>query len=100
MTCYNWSVDLDLEKIVKIYRIAKTANAVFDQKARLADALSHQKKSMDAILGVADVATRAGKADLCGEDIRNTAKAAWNHGPRVYAYVTKVMRKRSEDDDE
>jgi len=93
-------VDLDLEKVVRIYRVAKTANTMLEQKARLSDALSHQKKSMDAILGVADVASRAGKADLSGQDVRNTAKAVWNHGPRVYAYVTKVMRKRRQDDNE
>lgn len=88
-------MDLDLEKIVKIYRVAKTANSVLDQRARLANALSHQKKSMDTILGVADVASRAGKAELCGEDVRATAKAVWHHGPRVYAFVAKTMRKRS-----
>lgn len=93
-------MDLDLEKVVRIYRVAKTANTVLEQKARLSDALSHQKKSMDAILGVADVAARTGKADLTGEDVRNTAKAVWNHGPRVYAYVTKVMRKRKRSEDE
>jgi hypothetical protein len=86
-------VDLDLEKIVKIYRVAKTADAVLSQKAKLADVLSYQKKSMDTILGVADVAARAGKAELCGEDVRNTARAVWRHGPRVYAFVRKAMHK-------
>jgi len=91
---------VDLEKIVRIYRVAKTANSVIEQKARLSSALSHQKKSMDAILGVADVATRTAKEDLDGEDVRNAARAVWNHGPRVYAYVAKVIRERSEGGDE
>lgn len=91
-------MDLDLEKIVKIYRVAKTANAVLEQKARLSDALSFQKKSMDTILGVADVAARAGRDDLTREDVRNTARAVWHHGPRMCSYVIKMMRERGEDE--
>ena len=87
-------MDLDLEKIVKIYRVAKTANVVLEQKAHLSDALTHQKKSMDAILGVADVVSRTATADLESEDVRNTARAVWNHGPRVYAYIAKTVKQR------
>lgn len=87
-------MDLDLERIVKIYRVAKTANTVMDQKARLAHALSYQKRSMNTILNTADVALRASKDDLDGQDIRNVASAAWRHGPRLYSYLAKKARER------
>ncbi len=91
-------MDLDLGKIVKIYRVAKATNTILEQKELLSRALRHQKKSMDAILDVADIARRTANADLTGEDVRNTARAVWNHGPRVYAYVVRSMRKRSKDE--
>ena len=96
-------MDLDLKKIVRIYRVAKTANAVLEQKARLDEILRHQKKSMDVIIDVADIASRAGKSEITGEDVRNVAKGALRHGPRTYAYVAKMIqrqRQQAKDDDE
>lgn len=87
-------MDLDLEKIVRIYRVAKTANSVLEQKARLGEALHHQKKSMDVIIDVADIASRAGKAEITGEDVRKVAKGALRHGPRTYAYVVKMVQRQ------
>lgn len=90
-------MDLDLEKIVKIYRVAKTANTVMDQKARLAQALSYQKRSMNTILGVADVTVRASKDDLDGQDVRTAAKVAWRHGPKLYAYLAKRAKGQKDE---
>jgi Iap family predicted aminopeptidase len=87
-------VDLDLEKIIRIYRVAKATNSVLEQKARLEEILYHQKKSMDTIIDIADVASRTAKADLTGEDVRKAAKGALRHGPRTYAYVAKLIRRQ------
>lgn len=92
-------MDLDLEKIVKIYRVAQTANVVMDQKARLSRTLAFQKRSMNTVLGVADVTVRASQADLDGQDVRNAAKVAWRHGPRLYAYLAKKARQRAQNDE-
>ncbi len=95
-------MNLDLKKIVRIYRVAKTANSVLEQKARLEKVLHHQKKSMDVIIDVADVASRAGKSEITSEDVRNVAKGALRHGPQTFAYVAKLIqrqRKQAREDE-
>ncbi len=89
-----------IRKMLRIYRVAKGASSVLEQKARLDDILRHQKKSMDTIIGVADGVKRTANADLTGEDIRTAAKATLKHGPRVYAYVARHIREHRQGDDE
>lgn len=99
---YNWVVEFDpdkIRKVVRIYRVAKATGSVLEQKARLADALHYQKRSMDTIIDVADVAARAANADLTGEDIRATAKATLKHGPRVASYLVRYIRQHRQSDD-
>ena len=87
-----------LRKIVRIYRVAKGAGSVLEQKARLDDILQHQKRSMDTIIDIADGVTRTANADLTGEDVRKVAKVTLRHGSRVYAYVAKYIREHRDDE--
>jgi len=89
-----------LRKIVRIYRFAKATGSVIEQKDRLKDVLHHQKRSMDTIIDVADVAKRTASADLDGDDVRMAAKATIKHGPRVVSYVANYIRQHRQDEDE
>lgn len=87
-------MDLDVGKLLRIYRVVRTTNGILHGKQKLKHALDTHGNRMGTAMDLTEAGRKIATGDIDRYDFRVACKSTVKHAPRVYGYVAKRIRER------
>lgn len=87
-------MDLDVGKLLRVYRAVRTTNRILEGKQKLKHALDTHGERMGTAMDFTEAGQKIATGDIDRYDFRVACKATVRHGPKVYGYVARKIRER------